>query len=261
MTRDTQKPEEYFTEWIDFTINSLERRRSRKTESLPNIPGRLSSAYVLTLDALQLVIYQYSRGDSFEDIRPNIWRWVEMKELQAKVLAATPREFHEVQAMYERVTLETVYNALTMMAFAKALHFNPEEMGRLMKAIGHPGEDALIDEAARKLGDIGRPVSAASKFPKVYRPLLDIWNSEPKERADALAIFGRSWKKKMRPISWSDTLNGGDGAYFGYWAFEIALSVILFAIDDGALRANPYYPADLVDAARRSTMGIELHDA
>lgn len=250
MTRDKQKPDEYFTKWIDFTLGSLERR-SGEIESLPYIPGRLGAAHNLILYALQLVVYQYSRGDSLEDIRPNIWRWVEMRELQAKVHAATPAAFRKELIMYQRVTLDTVYDALTMMAFAKALHFSSNEVGRLTNAIGHPGEDALIDEAARKLGDVGRQVSATSKFQKVYGSLLDIWKSEPTARADGLVKFGKSWKKKLRPIYWSDNLNGGDGAYFGYWAFEIALSVILLDIEDKALRANPYYPTDLVDAARQ----------
>ncbi|KIP98350.1 hypothetical protein RU07_22135 [Agrobacterium tumefaciens] len=248
MTRDKQKDEAYFSKWIQFIVGSL-KRRAEEMPSLPYIPGRLGAAQSLTSDALQLVIYQYSRGDSFDEIRPNVWRWIELKELQARVYATTPAEFHKVRAMYERVTLDTVYDALTMMAFSKALHFSGDERKRLLKAIGHSGEDALIDIAAVKMGDNVRQASSTSKFPKVYGPLLEIWGSDPERRADAVVAYGKSWKKKMRPIYWSDNLNGGEGAYFGYWAFELALSVILFNIDDKALRANPYYPADVVDAS------------
>jgi len=152
--------------------------------------------------------------------------------------------------MYQRVTLDTVYDALTMMAFAKAMHFNPEEMKRLINAIGHPGEDALIDEAARALGDTKRPVAEFCKFPKVYDPLLEVWRCDPSERPAKLLAFSKVWKKKIKPIYWSDSLNGAEGAYFGYWCFDVALAAIALNIEDSSLRENPYYPGDLVDAAR-----------
>ncbi|QDG94724.1 DUF1910 domain-containing protein (plasmid) [Rhizobium sp. NIBRBAC000502774] len=119
MTRDKQKDDAYFSKWIQFIVGSLERR-AEEMPSLPYIPGRLGAAQSLASDALQLVIYQYSRGDSFDEIRPSVWRWIELKELQARVYATTPAEFQKVRAMYERVTLDNVYDALTMMAFSKA---------------------------------------------------------------------------------------------------------------------------------------------
>lgn len=152
--------------------------------------------------------------------------------------------------MYQRVTLDKVYDALTMMAFSKALHFNAAEMSRLFGAIGHPGEDALIDEAARALGDAQRPISDVCKFPKVYDPLLEVWRCEPSERPAKLLAFSKVWKKKIKPIYWSDSLNGAEGAYFGYWCFDIALAAMVLGIEDEKLRDNPYYPKDLVNAAK-----------
>lgn len=148
------------------------------------------------------------------------------------------------------MTLDTVYDALTMMGFAKALHFKPEEIKRLINAIGHAGEDALIDEAARALGDAQRLVAEACKFPKVYDPLLEVWRCAPEERPAKLLAFSKVWKKKIKPIYWSDSLNGADGAYFGYWCFDVALAAIVLGLDDEKLRGNPYYPKDLVDAAK-----------
>ncbi|WP_234385133.1 PoNe immunity protein domain-containing protein, partial [Paracidovorax avenae] len=113
-----------------------------------------------------------------------------------------------------------------MMAFAKALHFNAAEMKRLIDAIGHPGEDALIDEGARALGDAQRPIAETCKFPKVYDPLLEVWCCDPAERPAKLLAFSKVWKKKIKPIYWSDSLNGADGAYFGYWCFDVALAAI-----------------------------------
>ena len=118
----------------------------------------------------------------------------------------------------------------------------------------HAVSDTLrIPLAARALGDAGRPVAAVCKYPKVYAPLLDVWRSAPEHRPDTLLAFAKQWKRKIKPIYWSQTLEGAEGAYFGYWCFDLALAAIVLNIPDEALRDNPYYPADLVDAARRAS--------
>ncbi|MDA8449190.1 DUF1911 domain-containing protein [Acidovorax sp. GBBC 3332] len=165
-------------------------------------------------------------------------------------MAAASPEHRKIKDMYEKVTLDTVYNALTIMAFAKALKFQPDELKRVIDAIGHAGEDALIDEAARALGDVGRSVAGPCLYPKVYDPLLEVWRFDPSERSAKLLAFAKIWKKKIKPIYWSDSLNEAEDAYFGYWCFDVALAAIALDIPDQALRDNPYYPKDLVDAAR-----------
>ena len=64
--------------------------------------------------------------------------------------------------------LDIIYDALTIMAFSVALHFTPEETRRLLDAIGHAGKDALMDEAARALGDVNRPVASECAFPILF---------------------------------------------------------------------------------------------
>ena len=137
-----------------------------------------------------------------------------------------------------------------MMAFSVALHFTPEETRRLLAAIGHAGKDALMDAAARALSDVNRPVASECAFPRVYAPLLEVWHSAADQREARLREYAASWKKKISPIYWSNSLKGAEGAYFGYWCFDIALAVMLLDIPDAALRKSAYYPADLVDATR-----------
>ena len=108
----------------------------------------------------------------------------------------------------------------------------------------------LIDEAARALGDVNRPVAIECVFPKVYAPLLEVWRSAADLREARLREYAASWKKKLSPIYWSNSLKGAEGAYSGYWCFDIALAVMLLDIPDTALKKRAYYPADLVDAAR-----------
>ncbi|UYK87085.1 DUF1911 domain-containing protein [Xanthomonas sacchari] len=225
-------------------------RDMAQVESFDRPEGRFGMAHNLSKKSLELCIVKYGRGDEISSITPTVWQWVKAQEIHARVMAAASPEHRKIKEMYEKVTLDTVYNALTMMAFAKALNFKPEELKRVIHAIGHAGEDALIDEAARALGEVGRPVAGACLYPKVYEPLLDVWRCDPPERPAKLLAFAKIWKKKIKPIYWSDSLNEAEDAYFGYWSFDVALAAIALDIPDQALRDTPYYPKDLVDAAR-----------
>lgn len=55
----------------------------------------------------------------------------------------------------------------------------------------------------------------------------------------------RSPKQQKKSGPWLGT---------GYWALEVGALAVLYGWDDSALRANPHYPADLVDAARARSL-------
>ncbi|AVS72366.1 hypothetical protein C8247_02345 [Paracidovorax avenae] len=247
--RDSEKSFEYFSDCIALTKKARDERMP-VAETFHRVEGRPIMSAGMCKDAFQICVLQFSRGDALEEIRPNVWEWVKAKEIHSRIVGEIPPERKSEKAMYQRVTLDKVYDALTMMAFSRALHFNLSEMQRLFGAIGYSGEDALIDEAARALGDVQRSVAEACKFPKVYDPLLEVWRCDPAERPAKLLAFSKIWKKKIKPIYWSDSLNGAEGAYFGYWCFDVALAAMALGIEDQKLRDNPYYPKDLVDAAK-----------
>ncbi|MCL2871782.1 MAG: PoNi-like cognate immunity protein [Betaproteobacteria bacterium] len=252
--RDANKDEAYFFKRIEFRKESIVRRGVGYIQSLSRDEGRAGAASDLPSSIIKLIVLKYGRGDTIESICPDLWRWVEAMEFQAQVNNALPADKKDIRDMYERITLDTVYNALTIFAFAVALRLDATEMMRVINAIRHPGEDALIDEAARALGDVNRPVADACKFPKVYASLLEVWRSPAEQRAEKLQTFGQQWKRKIRPIYWSNSLEGAEGAYFGYWCFDIALAAIVLKIDDHGLRSNSYYPTDLVDYARSAAI-------
>ena len=157
MIRDKNKDKAYFDEHIALNDAAIAKRLD--VETFPNVKGRVGRAYTLVHDAFIGCIYRFSRGDSLEDIRQHVFLWMQTKEIQQRVIANTPAEFKKICEQYTRITLDTVYDALTMMAFSAALRFTPEETHRLLSAIGHAGKDALIDETARALGDVNRPAA------------------------------------------------------------------------------------------------------
>lgn len=247
--RDKQKNIEYFDEFVEFDRGAADKRFA-DVETFPNLDGRPGRASSLVSYCFKVCVLRFGRGDEIGAIRADVWRWVEAMEIYARIVAAMPVEPASVKLMYTRVQLDTVYDAQTLLAFAVALKFDTTEIKRVLNAIGHAGEDALIDEAAKTLGDSTRKVAANSKFPKVYAGLVDVWRCAPAERASKLNDFMGKWKRNIKPIYWSNSLEGAEGAYFGYWAFDVALAVMLLGIDDTALKSNPHYPADLVAWAR-----------
>ncbi len=48
---------------------------------------------MLSNDALANCIYRFSRGDKIEDIRNSVLLWIQVKEIQKRVIANTLTEF------------------------------------------------------------------------------------------------------------------------------------------------------------------------
>lgn len=163
MTRDKNKDVVYFDKYIGLIDAAIEKRLA-DVETFPNIEGRIGRAFTLVNDAFISCIYRFSRGDRLEEIRGSILLWIQAKEIQKRVMANSPIELKKTCDLYARITLDTVYDALTMMAFSVALHFTPEETRRLLDAIGHASKDALMEEAARALGNVNRLWPANARF-------------------------------------------------------------------------------------------------
>lgn len=84
-------------------------------------------------------------------------------------------------------------------------------------------------------------------------PIVQVLALAPKERSAALARHMQNWLRLMRPYGWKPNLNTAPGHdnLFGDFAFEVALAVCAYDIDDTAFRDHPYYPRDLADYYRQ----------
>jgi hypothetical protein len=72
------------------------------------------------------------------------------------------------------------------------------------------------------------------------------------ERSQALVMHMKNWCRIMRPWGWKPNLKpvyGGDNLFCDF-AFEVALAVCAYDIDDSAFNDHPYYPRDLVEHYR-----------
>lgn len=96
------------------------------------------------------------------------------------------------------------------------------------------------------------PMASKYKVDKVAAPWADPVLraiAEPLgRRAAVLEAYMKNWCRIMRPWGWKpnlDTAPGKDDLFCDF-AFEVALAVCAWDIDDSGFSAHPYYPRDLV---------------
>jgi len=89
-------------------------------------------------------------------------------------------------------------------------------------------------------------------------PILQVLAQPGEKRPAAMAAHMKNWPRLMRPHGWKpnlDTRPGKDNLFCDF-AFEVALAVCAYDIDDRSFAAHPYYPRDLVEYYRKHVRGI-----
>lgn len=83
-------------------------------------------------------------------------------------------------------------------------------------------------------------------------PVLRALALAPQQRAAALAAHMKNWCRIMRPWGWKPNLDTAPGKdkVFWHFAYEVALAVCAYDIDDSSFNTHPYYPRDLVEHYR-----------
>jgi hypothetical protein len=90
-------------------------------------------------------------------------------------------------------------------------------------------------------------------FASWFDPVLRALTMPPEQRPAALAAHMKNWPRIMRPWGLKPQANAaeGTGKLFWHFAFEIALAVCAWDIDDSSFNDHPYYPRDLVEYYRQ----------
>jgi hypothetical protein len=90
-------------------------------------------------------------------------------------------------------------------------------------------------------------------------PILRALSLPAAERAPALANYMKNWCRIMKPLGWKPVRDfspeaaerrGTLESLFVHFAFEVALAVCAYDIDDSSFQDHPYYPRDLVQHYR-----------
>ena len=212
----------------------------------------------ISLDAAQLadnvyaqISLAYTSGEAIEKIREELAQVVVAYERHQKALA----EFEQAPLMsplgldqlgdYER--------AMQIMGLCILLH-RPDLLNRMAALIdpGYKGEDTLYEDLLA-FYQSGRVELDEWYHDEPYTPLIRAIYEDGKDQAAALLNeYVESWYPAFKYVPWHDghlRINGTDGDYFGYWAFEAGAVAYLCNIDDSAV-THMVYPKDLVDWAR-----------
>ena len=88
---------------------------------------------------------------------------------------------------------------------------------------------------------------------KPYSTLVNVmYNDDSLDAAEKLKRYCKEWYPSFKQTPWHDshlTIDGTEGNYYGYWAFEAAAVSYLYKIDDSKID-HIVYPRDLADFAR-----------
>ena len=202
-------------------------------------------------DVVSCVTFGYAKGDDIGDV------WVATESaLSAAERALALRVGVEGLSPFQPFSFSVARQAMpTYAVFAitacmAPTHASLQRFFSLVMAGDEPEE--LFDRLARVF-EPDRPL--ASAYPK-FRHMSD-WTKPvraalalPAEhRAAGLAAHMKGWQALMRPFG----LKSKPKAFydlFPYFAFDVALAVCAFDIDDSSFRDHPHYPHDLVDHYR-----------
>jgi len=86
-----------------------------------------------------------------------------------------------------------------------------------------------------------------------YFKTLKVFEASPEMRPGLMCEYLEEWYQASRRESYYDS-HTRDTSFRGYWSWEAAAVTFLLGIDDSSYKTAEFYPADLVDFARRAKL-------
>lgn len=201
--------------------------------------------------AYNLLALRYTSGAPIEELRAELGRVVEAYECYQQALATFEKA--PLMSPLGLDQLGDYERAMQIMGLCILLH-RPDLLNRMAALIdpGYKGEDTLYEDLLA-FYQSGRVELDEWYHDEPYTPLIRAIYEDDKDQAAALLNeYVESWYPAFKYVPWHDghlRINGTDGDYFGYWAFEAGAVAYLCNIDDSAV-THMVYPKDLVDWAR-----------
>jgi len=251
-----RRRQQFLTEAYGSSIlNALQRWN---IELRANLAQEDLGAENLSLEAAQLcdncyaiLSLRYTAGEPIEAVGVELVAVVEAYERYQRALSVF-EQIPDVSPLgldhlgdYER--------CMQLLGLCILLH-RPDLLARVAASVdpGYKGEDTLYEDLlARYLPD--RVDLDEWYHDEPYSPLVEaMYEEEKSEATRKLADYCRRWYPAFKHIPWHDShlrINGTDGDYFGYWAFEAGAVAYLLELDDSTID-HMVYPKDLVKFAR-----------
>ncbi|BAV75087.1 hypothetical protein TRE132_31020 [Pseudomonas chlororaphis subsp. aurantiaca] len=201
----------------------------------------------LTLDKLFIT---YTAGQPIEALLPILEEVIEGYETWQRALALhegiiniSPLAIDDWSYQYEE--------CVQVISLCILLHRKDllKRFVALIDQAGYAGDDTLYEDLLRKVLPERHDVD--QWYHDSYTLLVRaIYASSQKEASELLKNYCKDWYSEFEQAPWHDShLQGDEGSYVGYWAFEAAAVAFLYDIDDSQVD-NPVYPKDLTEYAR-----------
>lgn len=246
--------ESYYKNLVSLYDASEEFWRDKDLEE--DAPGQAISlkAYENKQDALSALIIRYTAGEpiesliqplekvvlSFERYQTALADYEQVANISPLAIDDWPGEYEEcVQVISLCILLQRIDLLKRFVA--------------LLDNAGYGGEDTLYEDLLRKV--LPNRTDLDEWYHDLYTPLIKAIYASNKEEASALLKqYCAQWYAAFadKQTNWHDThldIDGDEGSYYGYWAFEAAAIAFLYGIDDSAIE-HMVYPKDLVAYAR-----------
>ena len=200
--------------------------------------------------ALDRLLATYTSGEKIEAIIPLLEELIEKYQARQKALAEyqglpkiSPLAIDDWPNQYEE--------AVQVISLCILLH-RTDLLPRFVKLIdeaGYAGDDTLYEALLSKVMPDRYDVD--QWYHDVYTPLIQaIYADSKEESSKLLKKYCQQWYPAFKQAPWHDThLQGEEGTYVGYWAFEAGAIAFLYGIDDSRID-HMVYPKDLVEYAR-----------
>jgi hypothetical protein len=267
-TRDPNKPASIFDQELEENARFLKKDRiATYRNSDPDASGVKPIHLVLvenySFRFLADVGLMYSRGDDLAEIkRLRIDPTLDRLDLAVEEIEKY-RHLTEDNSFYPgKPLLSEMLSVYTIMAWMLCFGADTTRLAKLFPYLLDEGQDQLADTVIASLAP-DRKIGAGALWPKAFGELNSLVDATSDERQAHILAYAKRWPGIMgklnspsigiavagRPRTYKKMVENIGGMYGGYWAWEMALVVKFFGIDDTQLREFPYYPADLVEFA------------
>lgn len=194
---------------------------------------------------------QYTAGEPIEQLRTELTAVIEAYERYQKSLEAYENVPEVAPLGLGRI--EDYERCMQLIGLCYLMH-RRDLIPRITKLQdpAYAGEDAFYEDFLSYEIE-GRYDTDKMLHLDLYDPLLHSMYAETNERSiKDIQTYLKKWYPAFKYAPWHDghlRINGTDGDYFGYWAFEAGAVVYLLDLDDTAID-HLVYPKDLVTWAR-----------
>lgn len=173
---------------------------------------------------------------SYEELQKHLATYEQIPNITPLIIDDWPDEYEECLQVISLCILLQRTDLLKRFVF-------------LIDNAGYASADTLYEDLLIKV--LPERADIDQWFHDVSTPLIQaIYAEDRNEASRFLSNYCENWYSTFEQAPWHDThLDGEEGSYVGYWAFEAGAIAYLYGVDDSKLD-HMVYPKDLVQYAR-----------